>query len=160
MQGTQSAHLMTAEPTVFSQPWFDAFKDGCREVVDCSALLPEARPIKTDRRSSECDWPPNWPRPRRNMSGTMKTSEVGAMYEGHVHGNGVGYKGKVGMARAFTPVWSGPGIRTFTATSDAGRRRSSPERSGWLTIDQISEMFWRLVWGPPSRGNVPIELVD
>ena len=28
-----------------------------------------------------------------------------------------GYKGKVEMARAFTLVWSGPGIATFTATS-------------------------------------------
>ena len=38
-QGTQSADLMVAEPTVFSQSWFDGFGGSCREVVDCSALL-------------------------------------------------------------------------------------------------------------------------
>jgi len=37
----------------------------------------------------------------------------GAMYEGFVHGLGVGYKGKVEMARAFTLVWSGKGIATL-----------------------------------------------
>jgi len=47
----------------------------------------------------------------------MKESEVGAMIEGHIHAVGVGYQGKVEMARAFTLVWSGPGIATFTATS-------------------------------------------
>ena len=39
------------------------------------------------------------------------------MIEGHIHAVGVGYKGKVEMAWAFTLVWSGPGIATFTATS-------------------------------------------
>jgi Xaa-Pro aminopeptidase len=40
------------------------------------------------------------------------------MFEGFVHSTGIGYKGQVEMARAFTLVWSGPGIRTFTATGD------------------------------------------
>ena len=41
------------------------------------------------------------------------------MFEGFVHATGVGYKdGLVEMARAFTLVWSGPAIRTFTATGD------------------------------------------
>jgi Xaa-Pro aminopeptidase len=48
----------------------------------------------------------------------MKESEVGAMIEGHVHATGVGFEGKVEMARAFTLVWSGPGIATFTCTSN------------------------------------------
>ena len=39
----------------------------------------------------------------------MRSSEVGAIYEGHVHANGVGYEGKVELARALTLVWSGPG---------------------------------------------------
>ena len=46
-QGTQACDLMVAEQTVFSQPWFDAFKGVCREVVDASGLLAEARAIKT-----------------------------------------------------------------------------------------------------------------
>src|SRR5438445_9620071 len=48
----------------------------------------------------------------------MKESEVAAMIEGHIHAVGVGYQGKVAMARAFTLVWSGKGIATFTATSN------------------------------------------
>jgi Xaa-Pro aminopeptidase len=54
---------------------------------------------------------------RQNIRPGMKESQVGAMIEGHIHAVGVGYKGKVEMARAFTLVWSGPGIATFTATS-------------------------------------------
>ncbi len=56
---------------------------------------------------------------RERVRPGMKTSEIGAMYEGHVHSNGIGYEGKVEMARGFTLVWSGPNIRTFTATGDA-----------------------------------------
>ena len=54
---------------------------------------------------------------RKNIKPGMKESEVAAMIEGHIHAVGVGYKGKVEMARAFTLVWSGRGIATFTATS-------------------------------------------
>src|SRR5258708_8863752 len=56
----------------------------------------------------------------------MKEREVGAMYEGFVHGLGVGYKGKVEMARAFTLVWSGKGIATFTATGDRPLQEHEP----------------------------------
>ncbi len=56
----------------------------------------------------------------------MKESEVGGMYEGFVHGLGVGYKGKVEMARAFTLVWSGKGIATFTATGDRPIQKNEP----------------------------------
>ena len=63
---------------------------------------------------------------REHIRPGMKESEVGAMYEGFVHGLGVGYKGKVEMARAFTLVWSGKGIATFTATGD---RPDSEERA-------------------------------
>src|SRR5438445_3448694 len=55
---------------------------------------------------------------RKNIRPGMKESEVAAMIEGHIHAVGVGYQGKVAMARAFTLVWSGKGIATFTATSD------------------------------------------
>src|SRR5258708_32388538 len=54
---------------------------------------------------------------RDNIKPGMRESEVAAMIEGHIHAVGVGYKGKVEMARAFTLVWSGPGIATFTRTS-------------------------------------------
>src|SRR6266567_3687383 len=56
----------------------------------------------------------------------MKESEVGGKYEGFVHGLGVGYKGKVEMARAFTLVWSGQGIATFTATGHRPIQKNEP----------------------------------
>ena len=56
----------------------------------------------------------------------MKESEVAAMIEGHIHAVGVGYQGKVAMARAFTLVWSGKGIATFTATSDRPVQEHEP----------------------------------
>jgi Xaa-Pro aminopeptidase len=55
---------------------------------------------------------------RDHLEPGMRESEAAAMWEGHVHANGVGYQGKVEMARGFALVWSGPGIRTFTATGD------------------------------------------
>ena len=63
---------------------------------------------------------------REHMRPGMKESEVGGMYEGFVHGLGVGYQGKVEMARAFTLVWSGKGIATFTATGDRPIQKNEP----------------------------------
>jgi Xaa-Pro aminopeptidase len=123
-QGTQSADLMVAEPTVFSQPWFEAFEKVCREVVDCSPLLASARAIKTEQEIERMRLAGElasraMEEVRDRIRPGMRTSEIGALYEGHVHSTGVGYRGRVEMARAFTLVWSGPSIRTFTATSDA-----------------------------------------
>jgi Xaa-Pro aminopeptidase len=73
---------------------------------------------------------------RQNMRVGMKESEVGAMFEGYVHGVGVGYLGKVEMARAFTLVWSGPGIRTFTATGDRPIQQNEPTLFEiWVCVD-------------------------
>jgi Xaa-Pro aminopeptidase len=123
-QGTQAADRMVAEPTVFSQPWFDALAGGCREVVDCSGLLARARAIKTEQEIERMRLAGElatqaMEQVRDRIRPGMRTSEIGAMYEGHVHSAGIGYQGRVEMARAFTLVWSGPSIRTFTATSDA-----------------------------------------
>ena len=111
--------------------YFDSFKKFCGEVVDATPLLNEARSIKTGqeiermRLANELaalamDYT------REHMRPGMKESEVGAMYEGFVHGTGVGYQGKVEMARAFTLVWSGKGIATFTATGDRPIQKDEP----------------------------------
>ena len=63
---------------------------------------------------------------RKKIRPGMKESEVAAMIEGHIHAVGVGYKGKVEMARAFTLVWSGKGIATFTATSHRPIQKHEP----------------------------------
>lgn len=139
--GTQSSDRMVGEPTTFMMSYFDSFKKICGEVVDSTPLLNEARSIKTDqeiermRLANELaglamDYT------REHMRAGMKESEVGAMYEGFVHGTGVGYKGKVEMARAFTLVWSGKGIATFTATGDRPIQKNEPTLFEiWVCVD-------------------------
>ncbi|HYK50504.1 MAG TPA: Xaa-Pro peptidase family protein [Terriglobales bacterium] len=129
--GTQSADRMVGEPTTPTQFYFDAFRKVAGKVSDSTPLLNEARAIKTSqeiermRLANELaalamDYT------REHMRPGMKESEVGGMYEGFVHGLGVGYKGKVEMARAFTLVWSGKGIATFTATGDRPIQNNEP----------------------------------
>ena len=45
-------------------------------------------------------------------------AQIAADWLGFVHGEGTGWKGKVELALGFSLVWSGPGIRTFTATTN------------------------------------------
>jgi Xaa-Pro aminopeptidase len=129
--GTQSADRMVGEPTTPTQFYFDAFRKIAGKVSDSTPLLNEARSIKTSqeiermRLANELaalamDYT------REHMRPGMKESEVGGMYEGFVHGLGVGYKGRVEMARAFTLVWSGKGIATFTATGDRPIQKNEP----------------------------------
>jgi Xaa-Pro aminopeptidase len=139
--GTQSADRMVGEPTTPTQMYFDAFGEVAGRVVDATPLLNEARAIKTPqevermRLANELaalamDYT------REHMRPGMKESEVGAMYESFVHGVGVGYKGKVEMARAFTLVWSGKGIATFTATSDRPIQKNEPTLFEiWVCVD-------------------------
>ena len=139
--GTQSADRMVGEPTTFMMSYFESFKKFCGEVVDATPLLNEARAIKTSqevermRLANElAALAMNYT--REHMRPGMKESEVGAMYEGFVHGTGVGYKGKVEMARAFTLVWSGKGIATFTATGDRPIQKDEPTLFEiWVCVD-------------------------
>jgi Xaa-Pro aminopeptidase len=47
----------------------------------------------------------------------MTEAQAAAEWLGFVHGEGTGWGGKVELAYGFALVWSGPGIRTFTATA-------------------------------------------
>ena len=121
-QGTQAGDRMVAEPTVFWSGWFDGFAGVASEVADAAPLIARARMIKTDQEIERMRLANElaslaMEHVRDNIRPGMRESEVGAMYEGHVHATGTGYKGKVALARAFTLVWAGPGIRTFTATA-------------------------------------------
>jgi len=121
-QGSQICDRMVGEPTVYTQGYFDAFRGACKQVVDAAPLLAEVRMIKTDQEIERMRLANDLAAvgmeyARGNIRPGMKESEVAAMIEGHIHAVGVGYKGKVEMARAFTLVWSGKGIATFTATS-------------------------------------------
>jgi Xaa-Pro dipeptidase len=121
-QGSQICDRMVGEPTVYTQGYFDAFRVVAKQVTDATGLLAEARMIKTAQEIERMRLANELAAlgmeyAREHIRPGMRESEVGAMIEGHIHAQGVGYKGKVEMARAFTLVWSGPGIATFTATS-------------------------------------------
>ncbi len=143
-QGTQAADRMIGEPTVPSRDWFDAFDGRCREVADCSGLMAEARAIKTDQEIERMRLAAELAAAamghvRERLRPGMTCGEVGAMFEAHVHHNGIGYQGKVELARGFTLVWSGPSIRTFTATSDA---RVSADEPTLLEIWVCADGYW------------------
>lgn len=138
---SQASDRMVGEPTVYSQPYFDAFRKISGQVVDAMPLLIEARAIKTPQEIERMRLANElaalaMEHVRQNMRPGMKESEVGAMFEGFVHGVGVGYQGKVEMARAFTLVWSGPGIATFTATGDRPIQEHEPTLFEiWVCVD-------------------------
>jgi Xaa-Pro aminopeptidase len=110
-------------------------------VIDSTSLLNEARSIKTAQEIERMRLANELAAlameyTRDHMRPGMKESEVGGMYESFVHGVGVGYKGKVEMARAFTLVWSGKGIATFTATSDRPIQKNEPTLFEiWVCVD-------------------------
>ena len=47
----------------------------------------------------------------------MTCAQAAAEWQGFVHGEGTGWDGKVDLALPFSLVWSGPSIKTFTATT-------------------------------------------
>jgi Xaa-Pro dipeptidase len=142
--GTQSADRMVGEPTTPTQNFFDGFRKIAREVVDATPLLNEARAIKTKQEIERMKLANElaalaMEHVRDHVRPGMKESEVGAMYEGFVHSLGIGYKGKVEMARAFTLVWSGKGIATFTAT---GSRPVQEHEPTLLEIWVCADGYW------------------
>ena len=118
-QGTQTADRMLGEPTTYTAAFFDAFANR----VDASPLLAEARSIKTDQEIERMRLANELAavaleHVRGHLRPGMKEAEVAAMWEGAVHAHGTGYQGKVENARGYALVWSGAGIKTFTATTD------------------------------------------
>src|SRR3954454_21969245 len=63
---------------------------------------------------------------REHLRAGMKESEAAAMWNGFVHGVGTGWNGQVELALDFSLVWSGPGIKTFTATGDLPVKDDEP----------------------------------
>jgi Xaa-Pro aminopeptidase len=126
-QGTQIADRMVGEPTVFTLEFFDAFANR----VDAAPLLARARAVKTEQEVERMRVANElaalaMEHVRDHLRPGMRESEAAAMWEAHVHAVGVGYQGKVEMARGYSLVWSGPGIRTFTATGDRPVREHEP----------------------------------
>ena len=139
--GTQASDRMVGEPTTPTQFYFDGFRQVAGEVVDATPLLNEARALKTSQEIERMRLANElaalaMQHTRERMRPGMKESEIGGIYESFVHGVGVGYKGKVEMARAFTLVWSGKGIATFTATGDRPIQKNEPTLFEiWVCVD-------------------------
>jgi Xaa-Pro dipeptidase len=135
--GTQAADRMVGEPTTYTDEFFHAF--GPAE--DATPLLVEARAVKTPQEIERMRLANElaalaMEHVRREVRPGMKESEAGALWEGFVHGEGTGYQGKVELARGFSLVWSGPGIRTFTATGDRPLQEHEPTLFEiWVCVD-------------------------
>ncbi len=121
--GTQASDRMVGEPTTFTKAWFDAWPDA----VDATGLLAVARAVKTPQeiermRLANEICAAAMEHVRSELRPGMKESEAAALWHGFVHGEGTGWQGPGGssveLALGFSLVWSGPGIRTFTATGD------------------------------------------
>src|SRR3954447_686842 len=115
--GTQASDRMVGEPTTYTRAFFDAFPGA----ADATPLLSECRALKTDQEIERMRLANElaalaMEHVRERLRPGMKESEVAALWEGFVHAEGTGFKGKVELARGYSLVWSGPGIRTFTAT--------------------------------------------
>src|SRR5262249_3029011 len=98
---------------------FEAFENR----VDASPLLAESRSIKTEQEIERMRLANELAalaleRVRGELHTHMSEAEAAAAWEGAVHAIGTGFEGKVENARGYSLVWSGPGIKTFTATSN------------------------------------------
>jgi len=125
--GTQASDRMVGEPTTYTKAFFDGF-DGAE---DATPLLNDCRAIKTEQELERMRLANEiadaaLAHVHERLRPGMKESEVAAMWEGAVHALGVGYRSQVEMARGFALVWSGPGIRTFTATGDRPVQEREP----------------------------------
>ena len=138
--GTQASDRMVGEPTTFTRDWFDAFG----EAEDATPLLAEARAIKTEQeiermRLANAIAAAAMEHCKLIIEPGMTEAQVAAEWLGFVHGEGTGWEGKVELALGFSLVWSGPGIRTFTATT------SRPVVEGEPTLFEIwvcADGYW------------------
>jgi Xaa-Pro aminopeptidase len=116
--GTQAADRMVGEPTTFTRDWFDSFGPTAE---DATPLLAEARAIKTEQEIERMRLANDiataaMEHARLVIEPGMSEAQLAAEWQSIVHGEGTGWKGKVDLALGFSLVWSGLGIKTFTAT--------------------------------------------
>lgn len=152
--GTQAADRMVGEPTTYTAAWFAGFGNA----EDATPLLAEARAVKTAQelermRLANAIAAAAMEHCRRIVEPGMTEAEIAAEWEGFVHGEGTGWEGKVDLALGFSLVWSGPGIKTFTATT------SRPVVEGEPTLFEI----WVCAdgyWCDHTKNLVPGELTE
>jgi Xaa-Pro aminopeptidase len=125
--GTQASDRMVGEPTTYTQAWFGAWPNA----ADAAPLLAKARAVKTPQELERMRLANDiaagaMEHVRAELRLGMKESEAAALWSGFVHGEGTGWKGKVALSLGFSLVWSGLGIRTFTATADRPVQEHEP----------------------------------
>jgi Xaa-Pro dipeptidase len=158
--GTQASDRMVGEPTTYTREWFDAFPNA----VDAAPLLALARATKTEQeiermRIANAIAAAAMEHVARELRPGMKESEAAALWEGYVHGEGTGWEGKVDLALGYSLVWSGPGIRTFTATAARPVQENEPTLFEiWVCADG----YWcdhtkNLCPGEPRREYAQLE---
>jgi Xaa-Pro dipeptidase len=152
--GTQASDRMVGEPTTFTREWFDAFPNA----VDATPLLVRARARKTEQEVERMLLANDiaaaaMEHVARELRPGMKESDAAALWQGFVHGEGTGWKRKVELALGFSLVWSGSGIRTFTATADRPVQEHEPTLFEiWVCADGY--------WADHTKNVCPGELSD
>jgi Xaa-Pro aminopeptidase len=125
--GTQASDRMVGEPTTFTSAWFAAWPDA----EDAMSVLTPARATKSGQELERMQLANDicaaaMEHVRGLLRPGMKESEAAAIWQGFVHGEGTGWQGKVELAFGYSLVWSGPGIKTFTATGDLPVQEDQP----------------------------------
>jgi Xaa-Pro aminopeptidase len=118
--GTQASDRMVGEPTTFTREWFHAFGE---DAVDATPLLADARALKTEQEIERMRLANDiasaaMEHAKLVIEPGMSEAQLAAEWQGIVHGEGTGWERKVDLALGFSLVWSGLGIKTFTATAD------------------------------------------
>jgi Xaa-Pro aminopeptidase len=138
--GTQASDRMVGEPTTFTRGWFDAWPDA----RDAMGVLNPARAIKTPQeveriRLANEICAAAMEHVRSELRPGLSESEAAAIWQGFVHGQGTGWQGQVELALPFSLVWSGPGIKTFTAT---GHRPVQEHEPTLFEIWVCADGYW------------------
>ena len=125
--GTQASDRMVGEPSTFTAAWFEGFG----EAADATPLLARARSIKTEQELERMRLANEiaagaMQHVREHIRPGMTESQAASLWQGFVHGEGTGWKGRVELALPFSLVWCGPGIKTFTATGNLPIREDEP----------------------------------
>ncbi len=139
--GTQATDRMVGEPTTFTREWFDAFGG---TVQDATPLLAEARSLKTEQEIERMRLANDIAAAAMEhckliIEPGVSEAAIAAEWEGYVHGEGTGWEDRVDLALGFSLVWSGAGIKTFTATT------SRPVVEGEPTLFEIwvcADGYW------------------
>jgi Xaa-Pro dipeptidase len=131
---------MVGEPTTFTRGWFDAWPDA----VDATPLLAQARALKTPQEIERIRLANEiaadaMKHVQAVLLPGMRESQAAALWLDFVHGEGTGWRGQVDLALGFSLVWSGPGIRTFTATGD---RPVQPDQPTLFEIWVCADGYW------------------